>query len=166
VRGPLCVNSDLPPSEKPVSDLTAAQLRMAEEKCAESGERMTPARLAAYAEVLASDRPLSAYDLIARLEERENRKIAPLTVYRHLDFLIRIGLVHRLESKKTYLACDHPEHDHKSQYLVCSSCGRANELESKQLWKLLDQLSDKQGFAPVTSVVEVTGLCSECQQLG
>ena len=166
MRALLRVNANLHPREKRVSGLTAAQLRMAEAKCAEAGERMTPARLAAYAEVLASDRPLSAYELIARLEERENRKIAPLTVYRHLDFLIRIGLVHRLESKKTYLACDHPEHDHKSQYLVCSSCGRANELESKQLWKLLDQLSDKQGFAPVTSVVEVTGLCSECQQLG
>ena len=44
--------------------------------------------------------------------------------------------------------------------------GQRNPEESKQLWKLLDQLSDKQGFAPVTSVVEVTGLCSACQQLG
>ena len=150
---------------KKVAGLTATQRKVAEDKCAELGARLTPARLTAYAEVLASDRPLSAYELIARLETREGRKIAPLTVYRHLDFLIRVGLVHRLESKQTYLACDHPEHEHESQYLLCSSCGRADELESKQLWKLLDKLTDQQGFVPVSSVVEVTGLCSDCQQM-
>lgn len=144
--------------------LTAAQRKVAEDKCAELGERLTPARLTAYAELISSETPLSAYELIARLEERQKRKIAPLTVYRHLDFLIRVGLVHRLESRQAYLACDHPEHAHASQYLVCSSCGRADELESKQLWRLLDKLVAQQGFEPANAVVEVTGLCSECQQ--
>ena len=145
--------------------LTAAQRQVAQQKCAALGERLTPARLAAYAEMLASDRPLSAYELIARLEQREQRKIAPLTVYRHLDFLIRVGLVHKLESKQAYLVCDHPEHAHESQYLLCSACGRADELESKQLWKLLSKLTDKQGFVPVNSVVEVTGLCIDCKEV-
>lgn len=143
--------------------LTSAQRQVVESKCAEAGERLTPARLAAYAELMSCDLPLSAYDLIARLEKKEQRKIAPLTVYRHLDFLMRVGLVHRLESKQTYLACDHPEHAHESQYLLCSSCGRADELESKQISKLLDKLTDQQGFVPVNSVVEVTGLCSDCK---
>lgn len=142
--------------------LTSAQRQVVESKCAEAGERLTPARLAAYTELMTCDLPLSAYDLIARLEKKEQRKIAPLTVYRHLDFLMRVGLVHRLESKQTYLACDHPEHAHESQYLVCSSCGRADELESKQISKLLEQLTNQQGFVPANSVVEVTGLCSDC----
>ncbi len=150
---------------QPVSGLTGRQLQVAEEKCAELGERLTPARLTAYAELLASERPISAYGLIERLEKREQRKIAPLTVYRHLDFLIRVGLAHRLESQQTYLACHHPEHDHESQYLLCSSCGRVDELESKQLWNLLDKITDQQGFVAVNSVVEVTGLCSDCKHL-
>ncbi|XOV84176.1 MAG: Fur family transcriptional regulator [bacterium] len=146
-------------------DLTISQRQVAEAKCAELGERLTPARLAAYAEVLASERPLSAYELIAKLEKKQDRKIAPLTVYRHLDFLIRVGLVHRLESKQAYIACDHPEEVHESQYLLCSACGRADELESKQLWKVLDKLTDQKGFVPVNSVVEVTGLCCDCNKL-
>ena len=149
--------------EKTVAGLPAEHRRLAEDKCAELGERLTPARLTAYAELLACDKPVSAYELIARLEEREQRKIAPLTVYRHLDFLMRVGLAHRLESKQAYLACDHPEHEHESQYLLCSSCGRADELESPQLQKLLGKLTQQQGFVPVSSVVEVTGLCSECR---
>ena len=143
--------------------LTSGQRQLVETKCAEAGARLTPARLAAYAELLNSDTPLSAYELIAKLEKKEWRKIAPLIVYRHLDFLMQVGLVHKLESKQTYLACDHPEHAHESQYLLCSSCGKADELESKKLWKLLDKLMDEQGFERVNSVVEVTGLCSDCK---
>ena len=144
--------------------LPAGRRRLAEEKCKELGERLTPARLSAYAEIVRSDGPLSAYELIARLEERENRKIAPLTVYRHLDFLKRVGLVHRLESKQAFVACEHPDHVHESQYLLCSDCGRAEEMESEQLLKLLNKLRDQQGFVPAHAVVEITGQCRDCHQ--
>lgn len=146
--------------------LMRTRLELAEKKCSELGERLTPARAAAYEELLASDRPLSAYELIGRLEDREHRKIAPLTVYRHLKFLIRVGLVHRLESKQSYLACDHPEDAHESQYLLCSACGRVDELESKQLWNLLNKLTDQRGFVTTNTVVEVTGLCNDCHEPG
>ncbi len=123
---------------------------------------MTPARLAAYAELVASDQPLSAYDLVALLEKRQERKIAPLTVYRHLDFLMQVGLVHRLESTQSYLPCVHPEHAHESQYLLCSTCGNANELDSKLVGNLLGKIADQQGFKPHNAVVEVTGQCGDC----
>lgn len=146
-----------------VLKLTPAQRSLAETKCKEAGLRLTPARLGAYAELVGSKMPLSAYDLIARLEKAQKRKIAPLTVYRHLDFLIKAGLVHRIESKQAYLACEHPEQAHESQYLLCSACGRADELKSKQLWSVLEKLMHEQGFERVNSVVEVTGLCSRCR---
>ena len=113
--------------------ISSADRRVAEQKCEQAGERLTPARLMAYAELVGSHTPISAYELIARLERKQKRKIAPLTVYRHLDFLMRVGLVHRLESKQAYLACDHPERDHESQYLLCTQCDKTDELESKQL---------------------------------
>ena len=142
--------------------LAAKWRKLAESQCAAAGERLTPARLAAYAELLASKRPVSAYQLIALLEDRQQRKIAPLTVYRHLDFLIRVGLVHRLESTQSYLPCDHPEHAHESRYLLCSSCGNADEVESESLESLLHNLADQRGFKPENTVVEVKGLCKDC----
>ena len=142
--------------------LAAKWRRLAEARCAEAGERLTPFRLAAYAELLAGDRPLSAYELIALLEKRQGRKIAPLSVYRHLDFLRRVGLVHRLESTQSYLPCDHPEQAHESQYLLCSSCGRADEVESKRLETLLNRLADQHGFHAESAVIEIRGLCSDC----
>jgi len=142
--------------------LPAKWRKLAEERCVQAEERLTPARLAAYAELLASQRPLSAYELIALLEKRQERKIAPLTVYRHLDFLIRVGLVHRLETTQSYLPCDHPEHAHESQYLVCSRCGHVDEVESKRLGSLLNEIADQRGFQPENAVVEIQGLCGAC----
>ncbi len=136
--------------------------RLAESRCAEAGERLTPARLAAYAELLAAERPVSAYELIALLEDRQERKIAPLTVYRHLDFLIRVGLVHRIESTQSYVPCDHPDHAHESQYLLCSTCGRAEEVESESLESLLRRIADQRGFQLEKTIVEIKGHCANC----
>lgn len=142
--------------------LAAKWRKLAETRCAERGERLTPARLAVYAEMLASDRPLSAYELIALLERRQGRKIAPLSVYRHLDFLKRNGLVHRLQSAQTYLPCDHPVHPHESQFLLCSSCGHVDEVESRGLETMLSQIADEHGFRPDDAVVEIKGVCGTC----
>ena len=142
--------------------LAAKWRRLAEARCVEKGARLTPARLAVYAELRARNRPLSAYELIALLEQRQKRKIAPLTVYRHLDFLMRTGLVHRLQSMQTYLPCDHPDHAHESQFLLCSSCGHVDEVESRGLETLLSQIANERGFRPDNTVVEVKGLCGSC----
>ena len=143
--------------------LAAKWRKLAEERCAEKGERLTPARLAVYAEMRASDKPLTAYELIALLEQRQERKIAPLTVYRHLDFLKRVGLVHRLQSAHSYLPCDHPDHPHDSQFLLCSSCGHVDEVESTGVGTLLSEIADQHGFRPENAVVEIEGVCDSCR---
>ncbi len=154
----------MPRSAQTEAPLAAKWRKLAEAQCAEAGERLTPARLNAYAEMLAAKGPVSAYELIALLEKRQKRKIAPLTVYRHLDFLIKVGLVHRLESTQSYLPCDHPEHAHESQYLLCSSCGSADEVESKPLESLLKKISHQRGFKAENAVVEIKGVCGSCAE--
>ena len=142
--------------------LAAKWRKLAEGRCVEKGERLTPARLAVYAELLACGKPVSAYELIALLEQRQERKIAPLTVYRQLDFLMRTGLVHRLQSAQAYVACDHPDHAHESQFLLCSSCGRVDEVESRGVETLLSQIADEHGFRADNTVVEIKGMCGTC----
>lgn len=154
-----------PPNKKsgPRSAPISAHWRiLAQERCNELGERLTPARLGAYAELLAAKGAVSAYELIALLEDRQKRKLAPLTVYRHLDFLIRVGLAHRIESTQSYLPCDHPAHTHESQYLLCSDCGRVDEVHSDSVDSLLGRIARQRGFKPARSVVEISGLCEDC----
>lgn len=131
--------------------------------CAATGLRLTPARLAVYMELALCDRPLTAYELIARREANVGRKVAPLTIYRHLDFLIEAGLVHKLASNHTYVPCGHPDHDHESQYLLCASCGRAEELKSKRLEDMLNDMARRHGFHRTKSVIEMIGYCEDCE---
>ena len=149
------------PSEPAPDSLESWRLK-AETRCRERGARLTPARLAAFSELVKSDQPLSAYELVALLEARENRKIAPLTVYRHLDFLMSVGLVHRLESTQSYLPCAFADHSHDSQYLMCSNCGRVDELASSALAKALADIASARDFAVTNAVIEITGLCGRC----
>lgn len=142
--------------------IPARRRTLAEKRCEDQGERLTEARLAAYAELLAAKKALSAYDLIARLEARQDRKIAPLTVYRHLDFLTRVGLVHRIESTQSYLPCDHPEETHESQYLLCNHCGGVEEVHLGALEKTLDKIAREHGFQSEKSVIELKGTCGNC----
>ena len=136
---------------------------LAEARCTELGERLTPARLAVYAELLACDRPLSAYELIALLEQRQQRKIAPLTVYRHL------GLPHANRRSSTGFNPRNPTcpatipyHPHDSQFLLCSSCGHVDEVESKGIETMLSEIADERGFRPDHTVVEIKGVCGTC----
>ena len=99
---------------------------------------------------------------MALLEQRQQRKIAPLTVYRHLKFLMRIGIVHRLQSTQSYVPCDHPDHPHDSQFLLCSSCGHVDEVESRGVETMLSQIADERGFRPDHTVVEIKGVCGTC----
>lgn len=144
------------------AQISAHWLSLAEDRCRELNERLTPARLGAYAELLVAEGALTAYELIHRLEERQGRKIAPLTVYRHLDFLTRVGLVHRIESTQSYVTCKHPEDSHESQYLLCSGCGSIEEVHSPSLESELGRIASKRGFKPDRVVVELSGLCGEC----
>lgn len=143
--------------------ITAQWRALAETRCQELGERLTPARLGAYAELIAARRAVTAYELIALLEDRQGRKLAPLTIYRHLDFLIRVGLVHRIESTQSYLPCDHPSHTHESQYLLCSDCGRVDEVHFDSLESMLGDIARSRDFLPAKAVVEISGVCGKCR---
>jgi Fur family transcriptional regulator, zinc uptake regulator len=149
-------------TETAVPANTVSALASAQQLCDRAGERLTPARRTAYAELLAQDRPISAYELLALLEQRERRKLAPLTVYRALDFLIRVGLVHKIESRHAFLACRHPEDPHQGLYLVCSACGRADEVDTDAVGHAVDRAAKARGFTPERQIVEVQGLCVDC----
>lgn len=145
-----------------ITSLSASVLQHVEKLCAEAGERLTPARLNTYAELVALARPVSAYELLAVMEKRAKRKLAPLTIYRPLEFLTKMGLVHRLASAQTFMACDHPGHSHEGLYLVCSDCGKVDELEPKGLSELLGKAAESRRFKSKKQIVEIQGLCQDC----
>ena len=135
----------------------------AEELCATRGQRLTPMRRQVLEALLASHKPLGAYEIIERLAHRG--RLAPITVYRALDFLRDNSLVHRIESRNAFLACAH-DHDAAAMvaFLICERCGSVGEIPAAPVAQGLNAAARATGFAPKMSVVEITGICAHCQR--
>ena len=110
--------------------------------------------------------PLSAYTILDELREHGFR--APPQVYRALEKLVEIGLVHRLESLNAFVACQHPTCSDKSEgtvlFVICQKCGNVQELVKSKLSKTISGLAKELDFVPNKSTLELRGVCSTCQE--
>ena len=136
-------------------------LERAETLCHERGVRLTEQRKTVLQLLCASDKPLSAYELLERMRGVVKNP-APPTVYRALDFLLEQGLVHKLESLHAYVGCAHPDHPHASQFLICDDCGEVAEVEDSSVAKSLKAAGKAIGFRTKRPVVELLGTCAQC----
>ena len=138
-------------------------LASAEQICAQRGTRLTPIRRKVLEALVASHKPLGAYDLIERLGKRA-AKPAPITVYRALDFLRDNGLVHRIESRNAFIACAHSHENHDPVvFLICEKCGAVGEAAAAAVADTIRTASRAAGFTPKTPVIEISGVCGHCK---
>jgi Fur family transcriptional regulator, zinc uptake regulator len=135
----------------------------AEAICAARSERLTPLRRRVLEALLSSHAPLGAYELIDKLSGRGAR-VAPITIYRALDFLRAQGLAHRIESRNAFIAC---VHNHASGdpvvFLICEKCGAVGEAASAAVADTLKTAARAAGFTPKTPVIEISGICAHCK---
>jgi Fur family zinc uptake transcriptional regulator len=108
--------------------------------------------------------PLSAYTILDRL--RDNGFRAPLQVYRALEKLLEYGVVHRLDSINSFVACAHPDEDCHNHGLVafaiCEGCGQVIEFHDHEVdHRLMDWLK-LQKFKPEKATIEIRGHCATC----
>jgi Fur family zinc uptake transcriptional regulator len=141
----------------------SAAVAHAEALCAARKERLTPMRRRVLEALLTTHRPLGAYELIDRLATRGVR-LAPITVYRALDFLREQDLVHRIESRNAFIACVHA-HDSGDPvvFLICEKCGAVGEAASAAVADTIKHASRAAGFSPKTPVIEISGICAHCK---
>ena len=132
----------------------------AAEICRARRGKLTPLRRRVLTLLLESPRPVKAYDLLEKLED--GREAKPPTIYRTLDFLVEMGLVHKLESLQSFLACGHWKHAHAAVFLICTNCGSVAELDAKGALAKLSQETQGVAFKPRSTIIEVRGICAEC----
>ena len=142
---------------KCIGDAIAA----AEACCARTGQRFTPLRRRVLELVWSSHGPVRAYDVLDALRN-ERRGAAPPTVYRALDFLMELGLIHRIESRNAYIGCGSPDGRHGGQFLICRGCGAVAELDDEAIARTVVEKAGATGFVAEQQTIEVTGLCPRC----
>jgi Fur family zinc uptake transcriptional regulator len=140
-----------------------AAIAHAEAHCAARAQRLTPMRRQVLEALLASHKPLGAYEIMERLAPQGPRP-APITVYRALDFLRDNGLIHRIESRNAFVAC---VHNHGSAepvvFLICERCGAVGEAASTSVAATLSAAARAVGFTPKSPVIEIGGICAHCR---
>ncbi len=136
----------------------------AERLFVEQGMKLTDQRRLVLAEVAASHHAVGAYEILDRLAAR-GRRMAPISVYRALDALVAVGVIHRLESSNAFFAC-HVAHGPRGDQavLACEHCKRVAEIEAPVAFAALGKIAASAGFTPSRRVVEIVGVCADCQK--
>lgn len=129
--------------------------------CRQAGGRLTRLRREVLEILLKTDGPVTAYELLNRL--RTGRSATAAGVYRSLDFLVAQRLVHRLESRKAFIACAHPDHPHVSQFLICRRCGTTIEIDDSRIASVVGEWSRNHRFEVEAETLEVSGSCANCR---
>ena len=140
---------------------TSAAITHAEAQCAARAQRLTPIRRHVLEALLASHKPLGAYEIMQRLQGRP----APITVYRALDFLRHNGLVHRIESRNAFVACVHPHAGGDPVvFFICERCSTVGEAPGGAIAEALRRSCGAAAFTPKSPVIEIAGICSHCRE--
>lgn len=136
-------------------------LRRAESLCQEKGLRFTPQRRDVLEILSGSHRCLGAYDILEHMEHRQRRP-PPAAVYRSLEFLMKLGVIHRMAAKNAYFACTRPDHGNDIQFWICRICGVVGETESPEIAEAIPRMAREMGFRLKVVTVEIEGECLEC----
>lgn len=142
----------------------AAGLARAEKVCRERGLRLTPIRRKALEALYADHKPVGAYDLADRISPPGGRRLAPISIYRALDFLVEQGFVHRLSSRNAFIACPHGHGANEAvAFLICEICGGVDEDASPAMRQAIRGMAEGRHFQTSYQVVEIVGRCEHCR---
>lgn len=144
---------------KPDRSAVEAGLEAGKARCLAANQRWTPQRERALELLLEAGGPVKAYDLLAQF--KTGGQTAPPTVYRALDALAALGLVHRIASLNAYTACHVGHGDHAASFLICDCCGAAEEFAAPTA-AVFEAIRAGTRFNPDYVAVEAHGRCQAC----
>jgi Fe2+ or Zn2+ uptake regulation protein len=128
----------------------------------DAGLRLTQARRAVARAIGEQASHFTAEDVLAG-SRIGRRQVGRATIFRSLELLAEMGLVERVDlpsGEHAYVACEPAKHHH---HVVCSGCGRADEVGELGLEPILQQVEAATGFQVETHRLEMFGLCAECR---
>ena len=137
-------------------------LAQAEAISRDRGARLTPVRRRTLEILLESHRAMGAYEVLDRLSAEGFGKQPPVA-YRALDFLVDLGLAHRITRLNAFTACTHPGEAHAAAFLICRTCNAVAEAPATEARSALDRAAAAIGFTVERTTVEALGLCPTCR---
>jgi len=139
----------------------ATAMANADKVCLDRNQRFTKLRKRIFELVWQQHKPIRAYDVLEILQQ--DGRAAPPTVYRGLDFLIEVGLIHKIESLNAFVGCVEPRCHHQGKSLICTSCNAYAEINSSTINNAITDAARESGFEVKEQTIEIMGICPSCQ---
>ncbi|MFT7560257.1 MAG: Fur family zinc uptake transcriptional regulator [Flavobacteriales bacterium] len=139
-------------------------LKKASELCSLRGLRLTELRTQILQIIWQTHQPIGAYAIMDKLAVASYReRVAPPTVYRSLEFLVKHALVHRVHSLNAYIGRKNPSSQSCEALLLCSDCGHAEEVPNRAIEQAINLCANEHRFNVQEQVLEILGLCRHCK---
>jgi len=110
------------------------------------------------------DKHLSAEEILGLVKEKAP-EVGLATVYRTLEILYSMGLVHCMDfgdGRKRYEFELLDKKAHQHHHLICLKCGRIEEIEEDLLEELEREVYKSKGFTVTNHQLKIYGFCQEC----
>lgn len=134
---------------------------------AKSSYRLTPQREAVVDVLIANaDDHLSAEEIYMHTKQLY-AEIGLATIYRNLELLEKLEIIHRLEygdgqSRYEIRLGDDEEHYH--HHLICRQCGSIGEFKSDLLETIERRIAEETGFKVTDHCLRFFGVCATCSK--
>ena len=125
-----------------------------------AGYRLTEPRRSLAGLIADQTGHFTAAGLVAEARDRR-LDIGRATVFRTIEVLAELGAIERLDlptGGHAYVGCD-PIHHH---HVVCSRCGRTDEVDDAGLRTVVREVARQTGFRIDEHRLELFGLCPAC----
>jgi len=131
--------------------------------CLEAREIITPNRASILDLLIKKNRPLAAYELKEMLKDN-NKGLNISTIYRVLDFWIKMKVVHKLSILNKYVLCSNPDEVHTHITNICTKCSSVVETCNENMGLNLKESTKNMGVALTPDInVEIPVLCASCK---
>ncbi len=134
-------------------------------KLKEKGYKLTTQRRIIYDVLLENQGKHLSPEEIHDMVKDKFPEVGLATVYRTLQLLDELNVVHRLnfnDGCSRYEISSNDE-DHHHHHLVCLKCGKVIEVELDMLEELEEEIEKKGDFKITDHNVKFFGYCSECK---
>ena len=124
----------------------------------DSGVSVTKVRQAIFMALSEADKPLKNGQVAALVPSVDRA-----SVYRTLELFAQLGITTttiRGWTPFTELAEPFKQHHH---HIICEQCGKVVEIENDTLEDVLNIVAGRHDFSLKKHIVELTGLCKDCQ---
>jgi Fur family transcriptional regulator, zinc uptake regulator len=125
---------------------------------------LTPLRKEVLTVILNIKGFFKAYDIIAELSKIRG-ETKPITIYRVLNFLVEMKVLHKIASINAFILCsDSLSHNHKDNniFLICKKCNNIHEVFDDEFFNDLRKFYTRYHFIFNKNDIELNGYCKEC----